>query len=686
MGKLIWLLSALVLIGCTQTESYQEDGEQEGGGPYSGTVGEEILAAHAVARVDLLGQTTDVGRAIGPYGWEARLEFRFRVHEYLKGSGPNEIVGEVSQMHFETQAQARAYLPTLVSSHDTRWDNRQALLFMYSSRADNDSRVGNDEGRFVIGYPDSYLVTSLSRKRWLPAAEPGEQRSANPNPRFLLDAPHPGSATRSGTRAASSDSSPTITLNAVKELITDLEAKAAMSKLHRECLDINLREPRRIAERAKLFGTAVRSVTYRGIESGLPADTEIWRGPGLAVTSTLYTGRQWFEGPDAEHFKFKAKDFKVPDGTADFVNFKQTIVTARPLPAGEYRFFFNSTPSFMALCTDSTPEEQKNLEDGSLTITAPWNTAHEAFFDPVAIGDAVGADSANGVLNPAAFSLDGAKTTIESLKWENGTVTMELNPTASLADYTLDFIDVTGTTTLSLSSVNASTTALTWTVPDKPWSDGDLLMLRIRRFVSSDATLSGLALTGIDLAFSPATTTYIATVPATTTQTTVTPTANHGSATYVVKLAGVVDNDGTIDLAVGDNVITVVVTAEDTTTTKTYTVTVTRAAPTEPITVTLSPRVDGPVTYVNITIEWNDPQPCDGEYMVALYTSSDYLVSFLGFHPAPETTSLSRESGWWWDFGSFPDYWAGVRCDPSDYSGSRELGKVSLRAAHPDNN
>ena len=684
MGKLIWLLSALVLIGCAQTVSYQEDGEQEGGGPYS--VGEEVLGSDTIARVDLLGQTTDVGRAIGPYGWEARLEFRFRVHEYLKGSGPNEIVGEVSQRHFETQAQARAYLPTLVSTHDTRWDNRQALLFMYSAWTENDRRLGDDAGRFVIGSPDSYLVTSLSRKRWLPAAEPGEQRSANPNPRFLLDAPHPGSATRSGPRAASSDSSPTITLNAVKVMIADLEAKAAMSKLHRECLAANLEEPRRIAGRAELFGTAVFPVTYSSIESGLPASTEIWRGPGLAVSSTLYTGRQWFEGPDAEHFRFKAVDFKAPDGTADFVNFKKTIVTARPLPAGEYRFFFNNTSAYLALCTDSTPEGQKNLEPGSLTITAPGRTAHEAFFDPVDIGDAVGADSANGVLNPAAFSLAGAKTTIESLKWENGAVTMELSPTASLADYTLDFIGVTGTTTLSLSSVNASTTALTWTVPDKPWSDGDLLMLRIRRFVSSDATLSGLALTGIDLAFSPATTTYIATVPATTTQTTVTPTANHGSATYVVKLAGVVDNDGTIDLAVGDNVITVVVTAEDTTTTKTYTVTVTRAAPTEPITVTLSPRVDGPVTYVNITIEWNDPQPCDGEYMVALYTSSDYLVSFLGFHPAPETTSLSRESGWWWDFGSFPDYWAGVRCDPSDYSGSRELGKVSLRAVHPDNN
>ena len=57
---------------------------------------------------------------------------------------------------------------------------------------------------------------------------------------------------------------------------------------------------------------------------------------------------------------------------------------------------------------------------------------------------------------------------------------MALTPTTTLADYAIDFIDTTGTTTLSLSSDNASTTALTWTVPDKPWSDGDLLMLRIR--------------------------------------------------------------------------------------------------------------------------------------------------------------------------------------------------------------
>ena len=145
---------------------------------------------------------------------------------------------------------------------------------------------------------------------------------------------------------------------------------------------------------------------------------------------------------------------------------------------------------------------------------------------------------------------------------------MTLNPTASLANYAIDFIDVTGTTTLSLSSDNASTTPLTWTVPDKPWSDGDLLMLRIHKPVSNDATLSALALSGVDITFSTATTTYTASVPATTTQTTVTPTANHDAATYVVKLGGVVDDDGTIPLAAGANVITIDVTAEDAVTTQ----------------------------------------------------------------------------------------------------------------------
>ena len=62
-----------------------------------------------------------------------------------------------------------------------------------------------------------------------------------------------------------------------------------------------------------------------------------------------------------------------------------------------------------------------------------------------------------------------------------------------------------------------------------------------------------------------------------TDSTTVTPTVNDSGASYVIKLGGVEDADGGISLAVGSNVITIEVTAEDDSTTQTYTVTVIRA-------------------------------------------------------------------------------------------------------------
>ena len=76
--------------------------------------------------------------------------------------------------------------------------------------------------------------------------------------------------------------------------------------------------------------------------------------------------------------------------------------------------------------------------------------------------------------------------------------------------------------------------------------------------------------------------TYTASVPTTVTETTVTTTPFDPDATTVVKLNGVTDSDGTVSLAVGDNVITVEVSAEDGITTETYTVTVKRAAPSAP--------------------------------------------------------------------------------------------------------
>ena len=95
---------------------------------------------------------------------------------------------------------------------------------------------------------------------------------------------------------------------------------------------------------------------------------------------------------------------------------------------------------------------------------------------------------------------------------------------------------------------------------------------------STDATLSGLTLSDVTLAFASTTTGYTASVGNGVAETTITPTTNDDGATYVIKLGGTTDEDGTVALAVGENVITIEVTAEDGQTTQTYTITVTRAA------------------------------------------------------------------------------------------------------------
>ena len=101
---------------------------------------------------------------------------------------------------------------------------------------------------------------------------------------------------------------------------------------------------------------------------------------------------------------------------------------------------------------------------------------------------------------------------------------------------------------------------------------------------SNDATLSGLTLSGITLAFDSATTAYTAEVGNDVTETTVAPAVNHDGATYVVKLDGVADADGTVALAVGGNAVTVEVTAEDGETRQDLHVTVTAPRPRSPAT------------------------------------------------------------------------------------------------------
>jgi len=92
--------------------------------------------------------------------------------------------------------------------------------------------------------------------------------------------------------------------------------------------------------------------------------------------------------------------------------------------------------------------------------------------------------------------------------------------------------------------------------------------------LSSDASLSSLSLTGgtLNPAFSPAVTDYTATVPQSSSSVDVSATANDGNASFMINGS----NNTTVVLAVGDNTISIVVTAENGTTTRDYTIVVTR--------------------------------------------------------------------------------------------------------------
>ena len=115
---------------------------------------------------------------------------------------------------------------------------------------------------------------------------------------------------------------------------------------------------------------------------------------------------------------------------------------------------------------------------------------------------------------------------------------------------------------------------------DSPWSASATASTNAATStVSADATLSALSLSGVTFtpAFAPKTTSYRAIVGNSVSATTVTAVTTHDKATRKILIGGVQDLDADVDLAVGDNTITVEVTAEDGVATKTYTVAVTVA-------------------------------------------------------------------------------------------------------------
>ena len=222
---------------------------------------------------------------------------------------------------------------------------------------------------------------------------------------FLLDdpdrpAPHP----KSYAARLMAEQKNTITLSELKTKIQELEKEVEAgdgSMEYRRCVYLKYEWERRvrywIAREGEYFYTRHDHVQ----ESGMPAGSWLFMHRFAhfyverfgATLPNEYDGKFWLEGRDKDMFT---------------VEYPGLVSMARPLPKGEYRFFFNTVSGKYIIC-DAKPKEEREREEHFVNVTAPREALHEAFFDPVVntSTSAVGADGSLGALKPTDFRVTG---------------------------------------------------------------------------------------------------------------------------------------------------------------------------------------------------------------------------------------------------------------------------------------
>jgi YD repeat-containing protein/predicted outer membrane repeat protein len=294
------------------------------------------------------------------------------------------------------------------------------------------------------------------------------------------------------------------------------------------------------------------------------------------------------------------KTLNVGDNTFDIVvtaedgttttTYKVTVVRAASSDASLRNLTVSSgTLSFDAETTSYTVNVGNDVTNITLTATKNHEAASvggdglktlnvgDNTFDIVVTAEDGTTTTTYKVTIVRAASSDAS---LRNLTVSSGTLSFDAETTSYTVNVAnnVTSIDVTGTANHDGATVEGNVTNKTLDVGDNPVSitvtaeDGvttRTYTVTVHRF-SNDATLSSLTLSSIILtpAFNADITSYTVNVLYDVTNTTVTGKANHTAAT--------VTGNGNKDLATGDNVITITVTAEDGVTTKEYTVTVIR--------------------------------------------------------------------------------------------------------------
>ena len=343
MRRLLLLLAILLFAACGREEPLKITGE---GGVFPGhtagttagirggfkmsfqyfgpeTLTERILRSDAIVRATLLTyELAALQRAhlvkVGDPGkyWPA-LKFTFEVHEYLKGSGAMTVTAYAYAVDYsheligDTEEEAKANAPWLPAYRDSRWDDREAILFLFP-----DKDLDGEQDTYTLGeigpveslrsgeIVRKFTVADDVRRAWLPDSSTpsagGQGRSeatgqASSEQYFLLkDVAATTTATttaRMGRGPASSSASPaawggpaTISKTSLRAEIARIEGQATTEAL-RGCILSRERRTRQIRT-GKGTDWFHIDLPYN-LASGLPADAEV----GLAPFYELFVGR-----------------------------------------------------------------------------------------------------------------------------------------------------------------------------------------------------------------------------------------------------------------------------------------------------------------------------------------------------------------------------------------------------------
>ena len=255
------------------------------------SVKEQIYHSDVVVRASLVSATNDI--------------LRFRVLEYLKGVGPNEIAISAS-----------------TTNRDVQYDDREAILFLKTSSGGN----GNGSASFEFsegiydtyrnGFPSGYAINRKNRA-WMPATSVvGATGSTGDTEATKFDpgAPAPGRM-----------HDPPLTVEQIKAIITWMYAQNTVE--YRECIKDVVHSENHYRDWAAYYGTLDRPEVEKEIASGSAAGAIIWH------TGELFGPHYGTFSVEGEHSALFSNSYSDDDNNPRNI-YSSTFATTRPLPVG----------------------------------------------------------------------------------------------------------------------------------------------------------------------------------------------------------------------------------------------------------------------------------------------------------------------------------------------------------------